>query len=147
MRLKHTIVQETGIFSPHLSTCDSARQDDPRCGNRNKGDFQRGQLDTSQRAENWCGCLFSSKKSDGQAFPVIWDHCGKMKQANACCTECIQPLSHFNLSYVICDMSHVTCHMSLVTCHMSQVMCHMSHVVFSMSLDMSCIVQSMMLAK
>ena len=43
---------------------------------------------------------------------------------------------------VICHMWHVTCHMSLVTCHMSQVMCHMSHVVFSMSLDMSCIVQS-----
>ena len=104
MRLKHTIVQETGIFPPHLSTCDSARQDDPRCGTRNKGDFQRGYLETSQRAENWCGCLFSSKKSDGQAFPVIWDHCGKMKQANVHPYPC-----HWNISLLdpvsgfVCD--------------------------------------------
>ena len=35
----------------------------------------------------------------------------EMPLIHACCTECIQPLSHFNLSYVICDMSHVTCHL------------------------------------
>ena len=45
---------------------------------------------------------------------VIHDMSLEMPWMHACCSECIQPVSHFNLSYVTyvtCDMSHVTCHL------------------------------------
>ena len=70
----------------------------------------------------------------------------EMPWMHACCSECIQPVSHFNLSYVTyvtCDMSHVICNMPHVTSHVPNVTCRISHVLGHV---MHCS-ESMMLAK
>ena len=77
---------------------------------------------------------------------VIHDMSLEMPWMHACCSECIQPVSHFNLSYVTyvtCDMSHVICNMPHVTSHVPNVTCRISHVLGHV---MHCS-ESMMLAK